>query len=117
MQVYSEVEGLEYEPDYSGSFEEWEAREHEHQEKLTNHLKSNGYNGPNTGKVYYTPRGDGSAMYLIAHATRGTGLKSILIHLPYGDAWHCPNISYIPQKVIFDRAVKQDKTKKMFAIN
>jgi len=114
MQMYSFPEEVDYEPEYTGSFDEWQKREEDPKARLIKWLKENDFNGPNTGKIYYTPRGDGSAMYMIAHATHGSGRKSGLMHLPYGDAWDCPNIQYIPQKVIFE-SVNQPSIADMLA--
>lgn len=73
--------------------------EKEHAVKVKEHLISLGYTGKHTGKMYSTPIADGMAQYMYANK----GAKGILIHLPYGDAWSCPNVQHLPKKVIVGR--------------
>lgn len=78
-------------------------------------MTEKGFTGQHSGKVYSTPRADGYANYMVAHAGRGTGLKTCLIHLPWGDAWHAPNIEYIPLKGILEQIKSREKIAEMFA--
>jgi len=91
------------EPDYSkGLAFDIEAEQKCEQENLQANiewLKANGYTGKYTGEEYATGFADGYARYLFADA----GKTSYLLHLPYGDAWHDPNVQYIPKKEVIRR--------------
>ena len=87
------------EPDYSNydSVKE-EARETEHLEQLKTWLKANGWPGERTGQELQEPHADGYARYMY-----GDGPKPVLVHLPYGDAWHSPNVGFLPKKEVLKR--------------
>lgn len=87
-------------PDYHNyNFNKEQQREKEHENQLKQYLLNNGYAGALTGEIYQEPMGDGYALYMYGDA----GAKSILIHLPYGDAWDSQNVSFIPRKEIIKR--------------
>lgn len=100
MKVYSLPKELPYEVDYTNyDFKVVEQKEKDHQESLKNWLIESGMSGPNTGRIYSTPRADGYANYMFADG----GATCFLIHLPYGDGWHDPDVQYIPKKEILKR--------------
>ena len=78
--------------------------EEQHEKDLVDFLKSYGYTGPNTGRIYSTARGDGYANYMFADA----GRQSVLIHLPYGDGWHDPDVEFIPKREILKRIAQRE---------
>ena len=78
--------------------------EKQHEKDLVSFLKSCGYTGPNTGRIYSTPRADGYANYMFADA----GRQSVLIHLPYGDSWHDPDVEFIPKREILKRIAQRE---------
>jgi len=75
------------------------AAEEEHAQQITQWCRENGYRGPRTGEIYQEQIADGYARYLFADA----GPKSVLIHLPYGDGYHDPNVKFIPRTEILKR--------------
>jgi hypothetical protein len=83
------------------SFNEIVQEEKRHVRSLKKYFTDQGYTGKHTGKIYSAPVADGAAQYLVLHAGRSTGLKTSLLHLPYGDAWHCRDVQHLPQKVVF----------------
>ena len=87
------------EPDYSNydSVKE-QARETEHLEQLKTWLKANGWPGERTGQELQEPHADGYARYMY-----GDGPKPVLVHLPSGDAWHSPNVGFLPKKEVLKR--------------
>jgi hypothetical protein len=113
MKVYSCPDELPApEPDYRNP--DWTAHEkaeEAHAERLADWLRARGYTGPMTGKQYSTPRADGFARYMYADAPR----KACLIHLPYGDAWHDPDVAFLPKAEVLRRIVLQDKRAAFFA--
>lgn len=108
MKVYScpaevpwaETDYINYDPAKEAS------RELEHMIKLKEWLIQAGYTGKYTGEVLSEPRGDGYANYMMAD-----GKKSCLIHLPYGDAWDCPNVEFLPKAEV----IKRIERRKAFA--
>jgi hypothetical protein len=86
-----------------------EAQESEHRAKLKEWLVSKGYTGERTGEVLSEPHADGHAQYMLGHA----GRKSMLVHLPYGDAWHSPNVEHLPLKEVIARL---DRSKALTAL-
>ncbi len=96
-------------------FKNWDMEKHikdedNHIRALTQWLRKNGYTGKNTGKVVRFQVADGYAQYMLAE-----GRKSVLIHLPYGDAWNYQDIGYLPKRAILDRIKQQEGLAKLFA--
>jgi hypothetical protein len=88
------------EPDYRNyDTRNEEAREKQHRARLKQFLIDSGYTGPYTGRVAYFGVADGNAAYMLADG-RGKFGSSFLIHLPYGDAYHCQGIQHFPKKAI-----------------
>jgi hypothetical protein len=81
-----------------------------HQQTVIAWLRDNGYPGKNTGRIFRTPRADGYANYMVAE-----GRSTWLMHLPYGDAWHDPDVQFLPKKEILARIDRADRVKSMFA--
>lgn len=99
MRIYDVPEEVPFECDYSvGTWKEMEKQHHQHAQRLEAWLRANGYNGARTGQVYRAGVADGYAQYMVAE-----GRRTILIHLPYGDAYHDQNVQYIPKKELFRR--------------
>jgi hypothetical protein len=115
MDVYDLPDEVPFgEPDYANYDTKVEdAREEAHKTSLKDWLVSQGWSGPNTGREYTTPMGDGHARYLFGD---GAGAKnSILIHLPYGDAWHGRDLEFIPEAEIVKRMDASDGLAAFFA--
>jgi hypothetical protein len=74
----------------------------EHQQQTALWLKENGFNGTYSGEVVKFPFADGYAQYMLADGTPGSGNRSFLLHLPYGDGWNYPHVEHIPKKEIVD---------------
>ena len=113
MRVYScpkEVPAPEI--DWSGSMEDWEKAEEKHMDALKQYLIKHGYTGKHTGRVLKVPIADGYALYMLADAPR----KSCLFHLPYGDAWHSPDVGYLPKYEVLKRIERDEGLAKLFAI-
>jgi hypothetical protein len=85
-------------------------REEEHQVKLAEWLRANGYNGPYTGKIFSTPVADGHASYMVGDK----GRSGILIHLPYGDAYSSRDVGFLPKSAIIARIESLEKMSKLF---
>lgn len=114
MKVYtlpSELEATIPQPDYSSSYDRDKeiAAENAHKDSIKQWLKDNGYNGKHTGGILRMPIADGAAEYMLAD-----GNPSILIHLPYGDAWNHPDVTYLPKNVIVKRINADKAIRKMF---
>lgn len=86
------------------------AREEGHQETLKEWLRGNGWAGPRTGQVLQEPHADGHARYMYAD-----GAKPVLVHLPYGDAWHSPNVEHLPRKEVLKRIDRQGGIAALFS--
>lgn len=87
-------------PDYSKyDHVKEDAAEQAHMNKLKAWLKVMGYTGKYTGEIYSVGVADGHANYMIADGST----KSILIHLPYGDAYQSRDVEFIPKKEIIRR--------------
>lgn len=84
------------------------AREIAHLDALKAWARSAGYTGKHTGEEFRTPRADGYARYMLCD-----GPRSCLIQLPYGDAWHDPNVEFLPKREILKRI---DQTKGVAAL-
>jgi hypothetical protein len=85
------------------------ADERAHQERLAAWLRTNGYPGPHTGKVYRTHVADGYALYMLAD-----GKTSALIHLPYGDAYESRDVGFLPKKEILARIAADERRAAFF---
>lgn len=93
------------EPDYRNyDSDKVRKADDEHAEKLRVWLKDNGYTGKHSGEIFRTPMADGYACYMLAD-----GRKSFLIHLPYGDAWNCRDVEFLPKREII-RRIETDKS-------
>ena len=101
--------------DFSAPFDIREETKNEeaHQEALKAWLVSHGYTGKLTGRIYHEPIADGAALYMFGHGP--TAAKSILIHLPYGDAYHSQNVAHISATEIIRRLSLNDHMKPMFS--
>jgi hypothetical protein len=97
-------------PDYTNfDLEKELAEEKEHQTKLKAWLIKNGYTGKNTGKIVSFGVADGHAQYMLAE-----GKKSLLIHLPYGDAWQYRDVEFLPKKEILKRIQAEENLAALF---
>lgn len=84
-----------------------------HQEALKAWLVAHGYTGKLTGRIYSEGVADGAALYMFGHGP--TAAKSILVHLPYGDAWQSQNVAHISATEIIRRLSLNDNIKPMFS--
>ena len=64
-------------------------------EELRNWIKRNYTKGKYVGEELDIPHADGYARYLVVSLKPAT-----LIHMPLCDAWHAPQVDYMPSKVI-----------------
>lgn len=112
MKVYSCPDELPApEVDYRNyDYDRERAREHEHQQQLKAWLQRNGYSGARTGEVVRFGVADGYAQYMLAD-----GPRSILIHLPYGDAWQYGDVQFLPKAEIVRRIEADKKLASFFA--
>lgn len=112
MKVYSLPAELPApKPDYRNYDHDREMRrEEEHKQKLKEWLLANGYTGKRTGETVSFGVGDGAAQYMLAE-----GRQSILIHLPYGDAYQYPDVRFLPKAEIIRRIDGDKKLKSLFA--
>lgn len=115
MKVYSVPAELPApEPDFRNyDFDRERRREQEHQEKLKEWLREQGYTGARTGEILSEPMADGYANYMLAENARGA--RGILIHLPYGDGWHSPNVEHLPKKEVHRRIDARKALAEIFA--
>lgn len=95
----------------NGTLEQWNKAESDHTESIRTWLSDKGYTGKNAGKIFQTPVADGYARYMLAE---GPGMKSFLLHLPYGDAYHDPDTQYLPKKEILERIAGRERINKLF---
>lgn len=66
---------------------------------MKTHLRTTlGCTGANTGKILRVPFADGAAQYMLAE-----GRQSFLVHLELGDAYHNPDVQYLPKKEVLRR--------------
>lgn len=84
--------------------------EEQHQKDLKAHLISLGYNKPLTGEILREPIADGQAQYMVMDGGRQWGL----VHLPYGDAYHSPNVMYLPKAEVKRRIQAQKNLRALF---
>lgn len=115
MQVFDLPDEVPFaEPDYAHyDFDKEQARQQQHIEQLRKWLKDSGYNGPDSGKIVSFPVGDGYAQYMLADAPRG--MKSGLIHLPYGDAYQYRDVGFLPKAEILRRIAETAKINAIFS--
>lgn len=113
MKVYSCPDAVAYpEPDYANyDSKAEEARQEAHKADLKAWLLANGSPGPRTGEILRVPRGDGYACYMYGDAP---GAKACLIHLPYGDAWHSPDVEFLSKKEVLARLDREANHAKLF---
>ena len=87
-----------------------QALEEAHVAALKAFLQSSGYTGKHTGEIVQFPMADGYACYMMAE-----GRVSALVHLPYGDAWHYRDVSFLPKKEILKRITAQKHLAALFS--
>jgi len=111
MKVYSvPTEVPVPEVDYSNfNYAKMLKDEEDHQERLKQWLIANGFTGKYTGEIVRFPVADGCATYMLADVPR----RSVLVHLPYGDAYEYPYVEHIPKKDIVER-IKMQKASTFF---
>jgi hypothetical protein len=119
MKIYSLPEELEAtipEPDYiNQTFEEWGKDEELHRESIREWLQEQGYTGKNSGKIFQEPVADGYAQYMMVEGPVGSGVRSFLLHLPYGDGYHEPNVEFLPKKEVLKRIKCREKVAELFS--
>ena len=99
------------EVDYKNfSFDRMVADEKAHIQAVKAWLLRSGYDGKQTGQVLSFGVADGSAQYMFGDK----GVKSILIHLPYGDAYQYPDVKFLPVAEVCRRLVQQAKFSAIF---
>lgn len=93
MRVYSCPSELPVpKPDYDNmSLEDVLAAENAHKKSLKQYLIEKGYTGERTGWEVSVGFADGCARYMIAEGPN-MNWHFCLIHLPYGDGWHCKSV-------------------------
>ncbi len=91
--------------------DDWRAKEAAHAEALKAWLIRGGYTGPRTGEIARFPHADGYANYMLADGAK----KSVLIHLPYGDAWNYPYIERLTKKDILENLDRAKALNALFA--
>lgn len=88
-----------------------QAAEDAHAAALKAHLIGKGYTGKHTGEILAVPYADGHACYMFADG----GRKSVLIHLPYGDAWNNPDVQFLPKTEVLRRIQARKGLAALFA--
>jgi hypothetical protein len=113
MKVYScPTEVKMPKTDYTNyDYEKVQQQETEHRAALKLWLIKSGYTGKRTGETVHFPVADGSAEYMLAD-----GKKSLLIHLPYGDAWNYDAVQFLPKAEILRRIDTDKKFAVLFAV-
>lgn len=109
MKVYSPPADIPL-PDPTVPISEYRQQVEQYTATLKGMLLEAGFTGPNTGRIYSTPRGDGYANYMFADAPR----QSCLIHMQHGDAWHDPDMAFLPKKEVLKRIALQEKRPSIF---
>jgi hypothetical protein len=99
--------------DWSAPVSDWQKKEDAHRAELKKYLVALGYSHKATGGTYRTPIADGYAEYMYFEAPRGG--KCGLVHLPYGDAYQCPNVQHLPKRVIVERIAAEKRIAALFA--
>jgi hypothetical protein len=103
-------------PDYRNYDNRTEmAKEEAHKVALKTWLAARGFTGKHTGGIAQFQVADGYAQYMLADAPRGSGLKTFLIHLPYGDAWQYQGVEHFPKKAIVEEIERRDRLNAMFS--
>lgn len=87
-----------------------QAREGAHKAALVEWLKTNGYGGKNSGRIYKEPVADGYAQYMVAEGKD----KFALIHLPYVDGYRSLSVQYLPKAEIIARVCADENYAKFF---
>lgn len=80
-----------------------------HSLALKEWLIGNGFTGPNTGRILRIPMADGYAKYMYADRA-----NPHLVHLPYGDGWHHPDVKFLPPKEVIRRMDESDRLDAVF---
>lgn len=113
MKVYALPDEVAFaDPDYRNYDRDAEAlREKRHQEDVKAWLISKGYAGPHTGRIYSAQVADGYAQYMFGDA----GAKSIVLHLPYADAYQDRAIAHMSRKAVIAEMDRQDEWAAMFS--
>ena len=83
--------------------------ETQHKDDLKQWLNANGWSGKHTGRIVKFGIADGYAQYMIAQSGRGTGRSTMLIHLPYGDAYQSRLAGKLSFKEILEEADHADR--------
>ena len=114
MRIYALPDHLPApEPDYMNyDSATVQRQEDDHRAALKAHLVDFGFTGKRTGDIYRAQIADGYAEYMLAD---GRGRQDGLIHLPYGDAYQCPDVQHLPKRVIVERIAAEERLAKMFA--
>ena len=121
MKVYSTPDDLPFNaPSFDAGadvyFELSEQAEKTHRKALKEKMIEYGYIGKKTGHELHRLHGDSYAAYMFVDARgSGMGVKSFLIHLPYGDAHHDPDVQYLPQYEVERRLIDPEKHMDMFS--
>jgi hypothetical protein len=112
MKVYDVPQELPWtQPDYRNfDFKAEQAREEKYEADLKQWLIGQGYTGKHTGNLVRFQIADGYAVYMIADAPR----QSCLIHMPYGDCYHYPDVKYLPKSEIIKRVDALKALKEIF---
>ena len=107
MKVYACPKEIAFpDTDYANfNLEKELAREEQHTADLKQWLTDNGFDGPNTGRVYSVPVADGHASYMFADK----GRSSFLVHLPYGAAYQSRDVEFVPEAEIIKRMDASDR--------
>jgi len=113
MKVFSVPDGL---PTLEVDYYNYDAKKADqaidrHKKALEEWLRVHGYSGPLTGKIYSEHVADGYAQYMYADK----GAKSVLIHLPYYDAYQSLNVQHVPRKVVIERIQAAERIDALFA--
>lgn len=112
MKVYACPDEVPFtEPDYRNYDRDKEAaNEAAHRAALKTWLKEAGYTGKHTGETVRFQVADGYAEYML-----GDGKKSVLIHLPYCDAYDYRDVGFLPKAEILRRIEADKKFAAIFA--
>ena len=86
-----------------------------HSERLKAYLKEIGYDGTHTGRIYHAPQADGRALYMFADSPSENDCESVLVHLPYGDAWISPDVEFVPREEVIARMDANDNVMEHFS--
>lgn len=111
MKIHDCPESLKHEVDYA-NYDPQKDDEliEKHKIDLKTWLIEMGYDGPETGGILREQIADGYAMYMLADKGRG----SILVHLPYADAYHSQNVEFLPRSEVVRRIKSSAKIHAIF---